>query len=47
MLNDDDTRLIDIYNYSYGAGMLLMSDGNKIMYHVDENGKDKKICYEK
>ena len=30
MLNPDDTRIINEDGYSYGIGMLLVSDGNKI-----------------
>lgn len=41
MLNPNDTRIINQSGYSYGVGMLIVSDGNKHMYHVDENGNEK------
>ena len=41
MLNPDDTRITNEYGYSYGAGMSIVSNGNKHMYHMDENGNDK------
>ena len=37
-------RFLSIINkndYSYGVGMLLVSDGNKNMYHFDEKGNNK------
>jgi len=52
MLNPDDTRIIDENNYSYGVGMLIVSNGNKNMYHKDNKGNDKtyvmknKLVYE-
>lgn len=41
MLSPDDARIINGSGYSYGIGMLIVSDGNKNMYHMDRKGNDK------